>query len=52
MMKTASGKLVPTGEPDVFIEADDVIVHIGQDNAFPWIERDLGIEFENGNYPF
>jgi len=37
--------LIPSGEPDVFIEADDVMVAIGQDNAFPWIEKDLGIEF-------
>jgi NADPH-dependent glutamate synthase beta subunit-like oxidoreductase len=44
-------KLVPTGEPDVFIEADDVIIAIGQDNAFPWIERDLGIEFGKWDIP-
>ena len=43
--------LVPTGEDDVFIEADDVIVAIGQDNAFPWIERDLGIEFGKWDLP-
>lgn len=44
-------KLVPTGEPDVFMEADDVIIAIGQDNAFPWIERDLGIEFGKWDLP-
>ncbi len=44
-------KLVPTGEPDEFIEADDVIIAIGQDNAFPWIERDLGIEFGKWDVP-
>lgn len=44
-------KLIPTGEPDVFIEADDVIIAIGQDNAFPWIERDLGIEFGKWDLP-
>src|SRR5690625_3280 len=43
--------LKPTGEPDTFIEADDVIIAIGQDNAFPWIERDLGIEFGKGDLP-
>src|SRR5437867_4356476 len=37
--------LVPTGEPELHIECDDVLVAIGQENAFPWIERDLGIEF-------
>lgn len=44
-------KLIPTGEPDVFIEADEVIIAIGQDNAFPWIERDLGIEFGKWDLP-
>lgn len=43
--------LVPTGEPDEFIEADDVIIAIGQDNAFPWIERDLGIQFGKWDIP-
>lgn len=43
--------LVPTNEPDVFIEADDVLLAIGQDNAFPWIERDLGIEFGDWEMP-
>jgi len=32
-----------TGEE--FIACDDVVLAIGQENAFPWIERDLGIEF-------
>jgi formate dehydrogenase beta subunit len=44
-------QLVPTGEPDVFIEADDVIIAVGQDNAFPWIERDLGIELDKWELP-
>ncbi|HRH44164.1 MAG TPA: FAD-dependent oxidoreductase [Pyrinomonadaceae bacterium] len=43
--------LVPTGEPDVFFEADDVILAIGQDNAFPWIERDIGVEFGEWEMP-
>lgn len=43
--------LVPTGEDDVIIEADDVIIAIGQDNAFPWIERDLGLEFGKWDLP-
>ncbi len=43
--------LVSTGEPDTFIEADDVLVAIGQENAFPWIERDLGIEFGKWEIP-
>jgi formate dehydrogenase beta subunit len=32
-------------------EADDVILAIGQENAFPWIERDLGIEFDKWDVP-
>jgi formate dehydrogenase (NADP+) beta subunit len=44
-------KLVPTGEPDQRFECDDVLVAIGQENAFPWIERDIGIEFDQSNMP-
>ena len=44
-------KLVPTGEPDEFIEADDVIIAIGQENKFEWIETDLGIEFDKWGMP-
>jgi NADPH-dependent glutamate synthase beta subunit-like oxidoreductase len=43
--------LVPTGEEPVFFEADDVLIAIGQDNAFPWIERDIGIEFGKWDMP-
>ena len=35
----------------VFYPADDVILAIGQENAFPWIERDLGIEFDKWDVP-
>jgi len=35
----------------IFIPADDVILAIGQENAFPWIERDLGIEFDKWGMP-
>lgn len=44
-------KLIPTGEPDTFIEADEVIIAIGQDNSFPWIEKDIGIEFGKWEIP-
>jgi hypothetical protein len=37
--------LVPTGEPDQSFECDDVLVAVGQENAFPWIERDCGNRF-------
>ncbi|MBX3661344.1 MAG: FAD-dependent oxidoreductase [Burkholderiales bacterium] len=43
--------LVPTGEPDQYFECDDVLVAIGQENAFPWIERDAGVEFDKWNMP-
>lgn len=35
----------------IFLPADDVILAIGQENAFPWIERDLGIEFDKWDVP-
>jgi NADPH-dependent glutamate synthase beta subunit-like oxidoreductase/ferredoxin len=44
-------KLVPTGEPSVHFPCDDVLVAIGQENAFPWIERDLGIAFDDRGMP-
>ncbi len=43
--------LVPTGEPDSDFECDDVLVAVGQENAFPWIERDLGIAFDDHGMP-
>ncbi len=43
--------LVPTGEPDQHFECDDVLIAVGQENAFPWIERDIGIEFDTGGMP-
>ena len=48
-----SGKrsLVSLNEAPVLIECDDVCVAIGQDNAFPWIERDLGLEFGKWDMP-
>ncbi len=44
-------KLIPTGEPDQAIECDDVLVAVGQENAFPWIERDIGLEFDEWGMP-
>ncbi len=44
-------KLVPTGEPDEHIECDDVLMAVGQENAFPWIERDIGMEFGEWDMP-
>lgn len=36
---------------EVFLPADDVVLAIGQENAFPWIERDIGIEFDRWEVP-
>ena len=44
-------KLVPTREADVFFEADDVIIAIGQENKFDWIERDLDVTFDQWDMP-
>ena len=47
-----SGKITDqriTGE--VTLPCDDVILAIGQENAFPWIEKDAGIEFDKWNVP-
>ena len=49
----AKGKrtLKPTGAPDVDFECDEVLVAVGQENAFPWIERDSGIAFNQWGLP-
>src|SRR5438445_1888839 len=44
-------QLVSTGEPDAFFECDEVLIAVGQENAFPWIERDLGIAFDEWGLP-
>jgi formate dehydrogenase (NADP+) beta subunit len=45
------GKLVQRPLGIEFIPADDVILALGQENAFPWIERDLGILFDEWGVP-
>ena len=45
------GRLVADVHGSVEIPCDDVILAIGQDNAFPWIERDIGIEFNDWDMP-
>lgn len=49
----AQGKrsLVPTGEPDAVFACDEVLIAVGQENAFPWIERDSGIAFDQWGLP-
>ncbi len=51
--KDAKGRrnLVPTGEPDEHFACDDVLVAVGQENVFPWIERDIGVEFDKWDMP-
>jgi formate dehydrogenase (NADP+) beta subunit len=43
--------LVPTGEPDQAFECDEVLVAVGQENAFPWVERDIGLAFDEWGMP-
>jgi len=44
-------RLVASGEPDEHILCDDVLVAVGQENAFPWIERDIGLDFDEWGMP-
>ncbi|WP_329655622.1 FAD-dependent oxidoreductase [Phenylobacterium sp.] len=44
-------RLVPSGEPDEHYECDDVLVAVGQENAFPWMERDIGMAFDEWDMP-
>jgi NADPH-dependent glutamate synthase beta subunit-like oxidoreductase len=46
-----SGRLRSTTIEEVVLPCDDVILAVGQDNAFPFIERDIGIEFDEWNMP-
>jgi NADPH-dependent glutamate synthase beta subunit-like oxidoreductase len=47
----AKGRATSTTLETIFLPADDVILAIGQENAFPWIERDIGIEFDKWDMP-
>jgi ferredoxin len=44
-------RLVPAGVPDEHYGCDDVLVAVGQENSFPWIERDIGLEFDEWGMP-
>ena len=47
-----SGEIVATKVVrEVFLPCDDVVLAIGQENAFPWIERDLGVTFDRHDVP-
>ena len=47
----ADGKQVSKKVDEKFLPADDVVLAIGQDNAFPWIEKDIGLEFGKWDMP-
>jgi NADPH-dependent glutamate synthase beta subunit-like oxidoreductase len=49
--KEEGGKQVSAVVDTVFFPADDVVLAIGQENAFPWIERDIGFEFDKWGMP-
>ncbi len=49
--KNGKRSLIPTGENPIIMECDDVLVAIGQYNAYQWIERDIGIEFGEWDMP-
>jgi NADPH-dependent glutamate synthase beta subunit-like oxidoreductase len=42
--------LQPTGQ-EVDFDCDEVLVAVGQENAFPWIERDCGLAFDEWGMP-
>ena len=46
-----AGMEFDTANGPVIIPCDEVILAIGQDNAFPWIERDIGIAFDEHDMP-
>jgi len=46
-----TGRMSYTKVGEVELPCDDVILAIGQENAFPWIERDIGIEFDKWEVP-
>jgi formate dehydrogenase beta subunit len=48
----AAGRITDTRVTgETTIPCDDVILAIGQENAFPWVERDAGIEFDQWDVP-
>jgi ferredoxin len=49
--KNGKRLLIPTGEDPVILPCDDVLCAIGQENSLPWVEHDLGIEFDQWELP-
>jgi len=48
---TGRRRLIPTGEEPVFMECDQVLLAIGQMNAFPWIKRAVACSLQTVDYP-
>ena len=46
LSEEVDGKLVQTPAGREIIPCDTVVLAIGQDNAFPWIERNIGLDFD------
>lgn len=44
-------QLIPTGEEPVFLACDEVLLAIGQQNSFPFIDQECGIEFNEWGLP-
>jgi formate dehydrogenase (NADP+) beta subunit len=49
--ESGNRRLTPTGEPDEHVPCDDVLIAIGQENSFSWIERDSGVELDPRGMP-
>ena len=49
--KDEKGKLTSKKIDDVVIPCDTLILAIGQENSFPWVERDIGLEFDQWEVP-
>ena len=49
--KEGQRSLIPTGEPLVRLDCDRVLIAVGQSNAFPWIEKNIGIKFDKYDMP-
>ncbi|MGH8378838.1 MAG: FAD-dependent oxidoreductase, partial [Gammaproteobacteria bacterium] len=46
-----NGKLKSRKTGEKFFPADDIVLAIGQENAFPWVENDIGIELDQWHVP-
>jgi formate dehydrogenase (NADP+) beta subunit len=49
--KDEKGREVSKVLDAVILPCDDVVLAIGQENSFPWIERNIGLEFDKWGMP-